>query len=187
MAKSKTTRYTNPVLIIDGGSTDSTTESTNEPTIGTRIAAHLTSFGVPAVIASPSGAGPNGVRFDWHDASTWASVFEGVPHNRNDDPDKGIRAVYLVAPSSPSVLEEDVAGVMMDFVDFARGVTRGGKRFVLQSASGIEAGGPALGKVHAYLRELGARGEVEWAVLRPTWFQRTSLFTWLVWWVLMWG
>ncbi|KAK3939700.1 hypothetical protein QBC46DRAFT_387357 [Diplogelasinospora grovesii] len=29
-----------------------------------------------------------------------------------------------------------------------------------------------MGKVHAYLRELGTRGEVDWAVLRPTWFQQ---------------
>ncbi|KAH8682273.1 hypothetical protein BX600DRAFT_448127, partial [Xylariales sp. PMI_506] len=28
-----------------------------------------------------------------------------------------------------------------------------------------------MGKVHTYLRELGDRGEIEWAVLRPTWFQ----------------
>lgn len=29
-----------------------------------------------------------------------------------------------------------------------------------------------MGKVHAYLRELGQRGDVEWGVLRPTWFQQ---------------
>lgn len=68
----------------------------------------------------------------------------------------------------------DPAGLMMDFVDYARkehGVTR----FVLQSGSCIEAGGPVMGKVHGYLRELGSRGEIEWAVLRPTWFQRTYM------------
>lgn len=58
---------------------------------------------------------------------------------------------------------------MRDFVDFAR--ERGVRRFILQSASAIEAGGPAMGKVHSYLEELGAKGEVEWGVVRPSWFQ----------------
>ncbi|KAM7206590.1 hypothetical protein V8F33_000233 [Rhypophila sp. PSN 637] len=94
-----------------------------------------------------------------------------------------IQSVYLIAP--PGVM--DAAGVMMDFVDFARrlpapgfedstegeGRDGGGvKRFVLQSASCIEPGGPAMGKVHGYFRELGSRGEIEWAVLRPSWFQQ---------------
>ncbi|KAM7208108.1 hypothetical protein V8F20_001654 [Naviculisporaceae sp. PSN 640] len=48
----------------------------------------------------------------------------------------------------------------------------GVRRFVLQSASCIEPGGPAMGKVHGYFRELGSRGEIEWAVLRPSWFQQ---------------
>ncbi|KAK1755036.1 hypothetical protein QBC47DRAFT_323651 [Echria macrotheca] len=197
MAKRKTTRYTNPVLIIGGGSSGGSDTDTTANTIGNRIASHLATLGIPAVTASPSGVGPNGVRFDWHDASTWPGVFEGagaVPHNRgeNDDPDdnEGIRAVYLVGPPSGfgdgdgnggGGGGEDVAGVVMDFVDFAReklgGKNGSGMRFVLQSESGVEsgveAGGPALGKVHAYLRELGTRGEVEWAVLRPTWFQQT--------------
>jgi hypothetical protein len=60
---------------------------------------------------------------------------------------------------------------MTEFVDFAR--ERGAQRFVLQSASSIEEGGPAMGKVHSYLKKLGGQGAVEWAVLRPTWFQRT--------------
>lgn len=59
---------------------------------------------------------------------------------------------------------------MIELIDYAR--SRDATRFVLQSASSIEAGGPTMGKVHAYLRELGQRGEVDWAVLRPTWFQR---------------
>ena len=99
------------------------------------------------------------IPFDWHDTDTWTNPFS--------TPTK-ITAAYLIAP--PSLNAESI---MMQFVDFAR--RRGVRRFVLQSASSIEPGGPAMGKVHEYLRELGRRGKVEWAVLRPTWFQRMFL------------
>jgi festuclavine dehydrogenase len=133
-----------PLLILGGTGT-----------VGSRIVQQLASSSIPALVASRSGSGKNGVIFDWHDRKTWNNPYEKG----------GVRAVYLIAP--PMI---DAASVMMDFVDFAR--EKGTKRFVLQSASSIEPGGPAMGKVHAYLRELGTRGEVDWAVLRPTWFQR---------------
>ncbi|KAK4449361.1 hypothetical protein QBC34DRAFT_405744 [Podospora aff. communis PSN243] len=132
-----------PLLILGGTGT-----------VGSRIVQQLASSSIPALVASRSGSGKNGVIFDWLDRETWNN-----PYDKGD-----VRAVYLIAP--PMM---DAASVMMDFVDFARG--KGTKRFVLQSASAIEPGGPAMGKVHAYLRELGTRGEVDWAVLRPTWFQ----------------
>jgi hypothetical protein len=103
------------------------------------------------------------VPFDWTNTDTWASPFAPNTSQR-----LGVGAVYLIAP--PGALDAD--RLMTEFVDFAR--ARGARRFVLQSASSIEAGGPAMGKVHAYLRGLGQRGEVEWAVLRPTWFQGAS-------------
>lgn len=56
------------------------------------------------------------------------------------------------------------------FVDLAR-TKFGVKRFVLQSSTAIEEGGPAMGKVHTLLKERGDRGEIGWAVLRPSWFQ----------------
>lgn len=96
------------------------------------------------------------VTFNWHDADTWNNPFSQAV---------AVDAVYLIAP--PAL---DSGRLMTAFIDFAR--ARGVRRFVLQSASSIEAGGPAMGKVHAYLRELGEKGEVEWAALRPTWFQR---------------
>jgi len=142
-----TENHERPLLILGGTGT-----------VGSRIAEQLAASSVPALVASRSGIGENGVVFDWHDRDTWGNPYEKA--------DKGkIRAVYLIAPPSA-----DAASAMMEFVDFAREL--GTRRFVLQSASGIESGGPAMGKVHAYLRELGTRGEVEWAVLRPTWFQR---------------
>jgi festuclavine dehydrogenase len=44
------------------------------------------------------------------------------------------------------------------------------KRFVLLSASQEGPDGALLGAVHKYLIDIG----VDYAVLRPTWFQRTS-------------
>lgn len=114
------------------------------------------------------------VPFDWHNTDTWSNPFSTAPTTAPTttttetpaaETTRNISAVYLVAP--PSLNAESL---MTEFVEFAR--ARGVRRFVLQSASSIEAGGPAMGKVHAYLRELGQRGEVEWAVLRPSWFQR---------------
>lgn len=111
--------------------------------------------------------------------STTAAERESIRRERSEKAAQEARrwkihSAYLIAP--PGVL--DAASVMMDFVDFARsedaeeGAGGGIKRFVLQSASCIEPGGPAMGKVHGYFRELGSRGEIEWAVLRPSWFQR---------------
>ncbi len=107
------------------------------------------------------------VLFDWHNTDTWSNPFS----TDSSSFPVAVSAVYLIAP--PSL---DAESLMIKFIDFAR--ERGGvRRFVLQSASSIEAGGPAMGKVHAYLRELGQRSLVEWAVLRPTWFQRTCFFS----------
>ncbi|GAB1310847.1 hypothetical protein MFIFM68171_01057 [Madurella fahalii] len=126
--------------------------------VGSRIAHQLSSRQIPILVASRRGTSDHGVPvvFDWHDRETWEKPFTAATAS--------ISAIYLIAP--PSM---DADKVMNEFIDFAR--ERGVRRFVLQSASSVEAGGPAMGKVHAYLRELGQRGEVDWAVLRPTWFQ----------------
>ncbi|KAK4239073.1 hypothetical protein C8A03DRAFT_43262 [Achaetomium macrosporum] len=99
------------------------------------------------------------VHFDWDNTDTWSNPFSALPAGTT------LSAVYIIAPGSLNA-----ETLMNTFVDFAR--ERGVRRFVLQSASCIEAGGVLMGKVHAYLRELGQRGQVEWAVLRPTWFQQ---------------
>ncbi|KAK0618057.1 hypothetical protein B0T17DRAFT_591954 [Bombardia bombarda] len=146
-------------------------------TVGSRIAQQLSAISHPYLVASrrqgnssssPKTGGTipddNMVTFDWLDRSTWNNPFTAARNKGSK-----IGSIYLIAP--PGVL--DAASVMMGFVDFARQHENGGaRRFVLQSASAIESGGPAMGMVHAYLRELGQRGEVEWAVLRPTWFQQ---------------
>jgi uncharacterized protein YbjT (DUF2867 family) len=99
------------------------------------------------------------VTFDWTEKSTYDSLFDNAAKVGSS-----IRAVFIVAPQSL-----DAAPTVVEFVDLAR--ARGVKRFVLLSAAPVDEGGPVMGKVHSYLKQLGTDGEVEWAVLRPTWFQ----------------
>jgi len=139
-------------------------------TVGSRIVQQLSSHpnhptvlvasrkGQPEQQHNRNDPGLHHVSFDWHNTDTWSNPFTSAPAGQ-------ISAIYLIAP--PSL---DAEFLMNQFVDFAR--ERGVRRFVLQSASSVEAGGPAMGKVHAYLRDLGQEGKVDWAVLRPTWFQR---------------
>ena len=118
----------------------------------TRIASLLDRANLPYIPASRSSSA---CRFDWLDESTYANPFS---HN-NIDNNPAITAVYLIAPAVT-----DIFTPVKKFIDLAR--EKGVKRFVLISASVLEAGGPAHGKVHEYLAGLG----VEYAVLRPTWF-----------------
>ncbi|KAL2123124.1 hypothetical protein VTJ04DRAFT_3579 [Mycothermus thermophilus] len=140
------------------------------------------------------------VHFDWDDPTTWENPFAYNPRPLSTSsatsytppltpPDQQprwppVRAVYLSAPASLRAAE----GAMTHFVALAR--ERGARRFVLQSAfssslplaevAGAGAGtgtgrrgsgGGPLGKVQAYLREMGGRGEVEWAVVEGGWVQ----------------
>ena len=57
---------------------------------------------------------------------------------------------------------------MKAFIDFARG--KGVCRFVLLSATSVGKDAPMMGEVHGYLEGLQ---DVEWTVLRPTWFMGT--------------
>ena len=101
---------------------------------------------------------------DWADRSTWEPALATIPD---------LRAVYIVMPAI--VEARATAAEFLDLVLTRFG--NGGKnklRFVLQSASAIEEDGPFMGGVHALLRERGERGELGWAVLRPSWFQGKS-------------
>ncbi|KAK4659041.1 hypothetical protein QC762_106810 [Podospora pseudocomata] len=161
-----------PILILGGTGT-----------VGSRIASQLASQGIPTLIASrnpPPSSSLSHVNFDWDDPYTWEPIFLSKTNSTEGtttEPEQAqqsskpqpapqpIKSIYLVAPPSLSGHRP-----MIEFIEFAR--SRGVHRFILQSASSIEAGGPLMGKVHAYLRELGQRGDVEWGVLRPTWFQQ---------------
>jgi ergot alkaloid biosynthesis protein len=114
---------------------------------GRRLMALLRDSGTPALAASRQVADDR-VLFDWTDRSTW----EGALHD--------VRTVYLVAPMAAG----DPASLMIEFIEAATSL--GAVRFVLLSASVLEAGGPAMGLVHQWLSE----SDAEWAVLRPSWF-----------------
>ena len=128
--------------------------------VAKRIAQQLEALKQPVLVASRNASGANGVVFDWNDPNTWDNAFTA---------NKGIKAVFLVAPP---ILEP--LPIMAEYIAFAQ--KQGVRRFVLLSASSFEAGGPLMGKVHAHLKELGEKGEIEWAVLRPTWFQGACRF-----------
>jgi ergot alkaloid biosynthesis protein len=117
---------------------------------GRRIIETLENAGVPYRAAARSGAGPTVVHFDWTDRSTWEAALDGTA------------AVYLLSPT----MSEDPAPLLIDFVKKA--MSQGIRRFVLQSASLLPAGGPAMGKVHQWL----ADNAPQWAVLRPSWFMQ---------------
>ncbi|KAL8645027.1 MAG: hypothetical protein Q9210_006943 [Variospora velana] len=125
-----------------------------------RIARLLSSAKIPYILASRSNTAPSTFhdaqtcRFDWNDSSTWANPWSVA---------SDIKAVWLVAPGFLAPIK-----VLKPFVGMAR--EKGCQRFVLLSASAVECGEGMTGEVHAYLKELGDKGEVEWCVLRPTWF-----------------
>lgn len=103
--------------------------------------------------ASRSGAAPEGAeacRFDWHATDGHGAALDGVG------------SIYLIAPlGAPDPLQ-----AMQPFIETA--IDRGVGRFVLLSSSLLEEGGPAMGMVHAFLRQCAP----QWAVLRPSWFMQ---------------
>ena len=108
-----------------------------------------------------SAASPT-AKFDWLDNSTWDNAFTHSSLGNNK-----ISAIYLVAPPG----HEDPGVVMNGFVDYARN-KHGVKRFVLLAGSPTDINDPNLGKTWKYLKGLQEEGkDIEWAVLRPTWFQ----------------
>lgn len=133
-----------------------------------RIASLIHTANLPFLVASRSSSPTSPYQqahFDWTKEDAYGDPFikasaEGMPP---------ISIVYLVPPPI-----FDLARPMICFVDVAR--QRGVKRFVLLSASTIENGGPAMGQVHAHLDSLE---DIEYAVLRPTWFMGTFTFLFL--------
>ena len=116
---------------------------------GRRLLAALRARGVQARAASRR-PGEGRVHFDWTDRGTWDAAVDGAG------------SAYLVSPSGVA----DPASLVIEFVEAA--MAKGVARFVLLSASLLEAGGPAMGQVHQWL----AGSAAEWAVLRPSWFMQ---------------
>ncbi|NIA68641.1 ergot alkaloid biosynthesis protein [Pelagibius litoralis] len=117
---------------------------------GSRLAVHLAGMGAPTRRAARTADRPGEVSFDWARPETFGTAFEGI------------HAAYLVAPTDRA----DHAEVMVPAIEQA--LKLGVRRFVLLSASSLEAGGPMMGAVHSVLREVAP----EWCVLRPTWFMQ---------------
>lgn len=162
-----------PAILVLGGT----------GTVGSRIVSQLAASSHPhRILAASRSTTQNAVApktdspkvqrvpFDWSNTDTWEDLFR---KDKDSPTTTEITAVFLIAP--PWLGAEQI---MIDLVDLARG--RGVPRFVLLSASPLPAGAPAMGKVHAHLQELGQRGEVEWAALRPTWFQGMFFFFFFV-------
>lgn len=117
---------------------------------GQQVASQLALRGIEARVATRDPSSANQVRFDWSDATTHGPALEGVG------------AVYLVAPTD----QTQQLSVMHPFLK--RAVMQVPGRLVLLSASSLEAGGPMMGEVHAWLR---AHAPL-WTVLRPSWFMQ---------------
>ncbi|MCC3766840.1 NAD(P)H-binding protein [Streptomyces sp. UNOC14_S4] len=137
--------HTRPSTILVTGGTGKT---------GRRVAALLNARGIRARVASRRSAdGPDAVRFDWADETTWPAALDGV------------RAVYLVDSQTPTAPAE-----LRAFTELA--AAHGVERVVLLSARVLaEVGDPAWLATEDAIRE----GSVPWTILRPTWFIQNFL------------
>jgi len=109
---------------------------------GRRVAARLAARGVPARVASRTGA----PRFDWNDPGSWDAALDGVG------------AAWL--SYAPDLAIPGAADTIRAFVD--RAVAAGVRRLVLLSGRGEE-------EAERCERIVQASG-VEWTVLRASWF-----------------
>ena len=128
----------------------------------TAIAHRLRQAELPFIVLSRSGGAGTDFdvcRFDWLDATTWSMPFQQVTATGRPP----ISALYVVVGG---LAMPEVATPIMEFIDFAK--ARGVYRFVLLSQSDIEPGGQNMGLVHHHVVSL--EPEVEYVVLRPTWF-----------------
>lgn len=122
---------------------------------GSAITQRLRSNGARLRLASRSLDIPGAadVHFDWNDPTTFEAALSDVER------------IYLLAPTGDNAPLRLVA----PFIDKA--LLAGVKRFVLLSSTQLHEGGPAMGQIHAYLRQVAP----EWAVLRPSWFMQNFI------------
>lgn len=117
---------------------------------GQLVARQLSLRGIAARIATRNPTSADQIRFDWTDPATHGPALEDIG------------AVYIVAPTDRT----EQLPVMRPFLEQAVSQVPG--RLVLLSASSLEAGGPMMGEVHAWL----AAHAPLWTVLRPSWFMQ---------------
>lgn len=118
-------------------------------TTGSRVVSQLQGLGREVRSASRSLQGAGSVRFEWADPETYGPAADGVD------------AAYLLAP----IGVVDLLPAMRPFLDQ---LIERDTRLVLLSSSSLEAGGPLMGAVHAYLADHAPH----WTVLRPSWFMQ---------------
>ena len=111
---------------------------------GRRVVERLASRGVPARVASRGGDPP----FDWGDQSTWGAVLDGVT------------AAYI--SYAPDLAIPGATDAVRAFVE--RAVEHGVRRLVLLSGRGEEEA--------QQCELLIQRPEVEWTVVRASWFSQ---------------
>lgn len=109
----------------------------------------LEASSTPYLIASRHAEGPEAVRFDWDDESTFNNPFD-----KRDD----IKAVYLLGHNTSAITR---------FIDLS--IEKGVRRFVLLGDTSTDANaGRGSGLIWKHILDKGEG--VEWAVLKPTWF-----------------
>ena len=111
---------------------------------GRRVVERLATRGVPTRVASRSGAPP----FDWGDESTWRAALDGVT------------AAYI--SYAPDLAIPGATDAIHAFVE--RAVEQGVRRLVLLSGRGEEEA--------QQCELLIQRPEVEWTVVRASWFSQ---------------
>ena len=111
---------------------------------GRRVVERLASRGVPTRVASRGGDPP----FDWGDESTWGAALDGVT------------AAYI--SYSPDLAIPGATDAIHSFVE--RAVEQGVRRLVLLSGRGEEEA--------QQCELLIQRPEVEWTVIRASWFSQ---------------
>ncbi|EAL94096.1 hypothetical protein KXW98_004268 [Aspergillus fumigatus] len=129
-----------------------------------RLSLLLDNAGVPFLVGSSSTSyvGPYKMtHFDWLNEDTWTNVFLRASLDGIDP----ISAVYLVGGHAPELVDPGIR-----FINVAR--AQGVNRFVLLSASNIAKGTHSMGILHAHLDSLE---DVQYVVLRPTWFMENLL------------
>ncbi|KQT45738.1 hypothetical protein ASG47_12360 [Devosia sp. Leaf420] len=119
-------------------------------TTGSALTRHLNTAEADFVRATRKPDGPHDRQFDWRDGQSYDLALDGVSK------------IYLVAPTDTS----EPLAVMLPFLEQA--IEGGVEKFVLLSASSLPRGGPMMGAVHEWLAEQ----DVNWSVLRPTWFMQ---------------
>ncbi|KRE22481.1 NAD(P)H-binding protein [Agromyces sp. Soil535] len=114
--------------------------------VGRRLGTRLASLGHTARVASRSSGD---VRFDWHDASTYADAVRDV------------EGIFIVGPGSATDWSALLARLLAAAVD------AGVRRVVLLSARGVEF---LPDGVVARAEQTLAAGGIPWTILRPTHF-----------------